>query len=580
MKRFMNSLSDGNPRLLLAPILQNLAAGLFRSLPLMLVIMAIYEFIRPLQKGQPPLNLVYIGWITVGIIAALGMQYYFVYKGNVTASIVSFAIGREGRLQFGEHLRKLSLGFFKTRDRGEVASLLLQDFSRKEQIIYNLIPNITGAIALPILIAVVLVFQDWRLALALVSVIPLAGILIYAALQVLSKIGSRMNKSANVASNLLLDYLDGMKAIKLYGRAGSSFKALQAAMQETKLQSIRAEMLAVPLILLSNIVVQSGFILVLLLGSYYFVGGSLSLSVFILFLILSTRFYEPFLQLLMDVTLIRYFQLSMKRIDEVKQLPILSGHLPFPVGKHDIRFEHVGFSYGEQPTLSDITFQVSAGSVTALVGPSGSGKTTITRLLARFWDVQSGQITVDGQDIRMIEPDLLLEHISMVFQEVYLFADTIYNNIALARPEATHEQVMEASQLANCHDFIVAMPDGYDTPVQEGGSTLSGGEKQRISIARALLKNAPILMLDEATASLDPENEWFIQQALEPLLRNKTVIVIAHRLHTIMQADQIIVMKEGRVEECGTHTHLLLKEGAYAKLWDIQQRANGWIIEN
>jgi ATP-binding cassette, subfamily B, bacterial IrtB/YbtQ len=216
----------------------------------------------------------------------------------------------------------------------------------------------------------------------------------------------------------------------------------------------------------------------------------------------------------------------------------------------------------------------------SLVGPSGSGKTTITRLLARFWDVQSGQITVNGQDIRMIEPDLLLEHISMVFQEVYLFADTIYYNIALARPDATYEQVMEASQLANCHDFIVAMPDGYDTLVQEGGSTLSGGEKQRISIARALLKSAPILLLDEATASLDPENEWFIQQALEPLLRNKTVIVIAHRLHTIMQADQIIVMKEGRVEECGTHTQLLLKEGAYAKLWDIQKKANGWIIEN
>jgi ATP-binding cassette subfamily B protein len=328
---------------------------------------------------------------------------------------------------------------------------------------------------------------------------------------------------------------------------------------------------------LASFVLNAGLTLVMLLGYQRIGAGTLPLPVYVMFLILVPRVYEPLFHALMFMGELNYMKLGVRRIENLRLTPPLpEPTAPERITDFDIELRNVSFSYHDQPVLRDISVRIPARSLTALVGPSGSGKTTITRLIARFWDVDAGGIRVGGKDIRTLSSDELLSQISMVFQDVYLFHDTIYNNIRVGRPQATSQQIEAAARAARCHEFIERLPEKYHTLAGEGGSSLSGGEKQRISVARAILKDAPIVLLDEATAALDPENEHHIQQAINDLVRNKTVVVIAHRLHTVVQADQIIVMDAGRVVDMGTHTELMARPGLYAALWEEQRRAKNW----
>ena len=312
-----------------------------------------------------------------------------------------------------------------------------------------------------------------------------------------------------------------------------------------------------------------------LCGTYLLLGGELSLLVFVLFLVVGSRVFDPLTSALTNFTEFRYFSIAGGRILSLMDEPVMKGERQSPAAG-DIRFEHVSFAYQDKEVLHDINVTLPKNSLTALVGPSGSGKSTLMKLCARFYDPQKGRILFNEVPMDKINPESLMSRISMVFQDVYLFQDTLRNNIRFGKADATEEEIIAAARKACCHDFIMRLPKGYDTMVGEGGCTLSGGEKQRISIARAILKDAPIILLDEATASLDPENEVEVQKAIDTLVKGRTVIAIAHRLKTIKNANRIIVLDNGQIQEEGTHDELIRKKGLYAHLWDIQESSSGW----
>lgn len=386
-------------------------------------------------------------------------------------------------------------------------------------------------------------------------------------------------ESKNRASNRLEEYLDGIKEIKAYNIGGEKFETMRYAFDEFRKESISLEAKMGPLVMICMLFIRSGLSIMIFVGSYLLVGGTLTLPTFLMFLLIGIKIFEPLAVLLMNYGAIRYSAYSAQRIMDVKDEKIQEGDNE--VVKHvPIIFENVTFGYNPGVNiLHNISFKIQPKTITALVGPSGSGKSTITRLLARFYEIEEGKIMLYNTNINTINPDSLLSDISVVFQDVYLFNDTVLNNIKIGDQEATQEEVEIAAKKACCHNFIEKLPLGYETMVGEGGSTLSQGEKQRISIARALLKDASIVLLDEATSSLDPENENEVQNAINELVKDRTVIIIAHRLKTIQDADNIIVIDEGKLVEQGDHTKLLSNDKLYAKLWYLQENTTGWQIK-
>jgi ATP-binding cassette subfamily B protein len=441
----------------------------------------------------------------------------------------------------------------------------------------HLVPQICGALTMPLLLLVFLAICDWKLAAAAAIVIPVALPLVWIAVRLIDYLGRKQQKARVEAASRMIEYIQGIRLVKAFRLQGEKFDRLKKAFHRLSVDSIRLEGCAGPTLVLAPFVLNTGLTLIMLLGYHRLEAGTLSLPLYVMFLILVPRLYEPLIHALVFIGELNYMKLGVQRIENLRTTQLLSEpDTPAHIEHFGIDLSHVTFSYRGHPVLRDVSFSMPARSLTALVGPSGSGKTTITRLITRFWDVDEGGVRIGGKDIHALSSDDLLSHISMVFQDVYLFQDTIYNNIRLGRPEATPEQIEAAARAACCHDFIEQLPEKYQTMVGEGGSTLSGGEKQRISIARAILKDAPIVLLDEATAALDPENEHFIQGAINDLVRNKTVVVIAHRLHTIVGADQIVVLDAGEVVDTGTHAELLARPGLYATLWEEQQRMKSW----
>ena len=360
--------------------------------------------------------------------------------------------------------------------------------------------------------------------------------------------------------------------MKAYNLIGDRFVRLRDAFAELRRACIRQEALLGPFVLLSITIVRAGLTMMVLCGTYLLLGGELSLLVFVLFLVVGSRVFDPLTSALTNFTEFRYFSIAILTL---MNEPEMKGERQSPEAG-DIRFEHVSFSYQDKEVLHDISMTFTENSLTALVGPSGSGKSTVMKLCARFYDPQKGRIFFNGVPTDEINPESLMNHITMVFQDVYLFQDTIRNNIRFGKTDATEEEIIAAARKACCHDFIMRLPQGYDTMVGEGGCTLSGGEKQRISIARAILKDARIILLDEATASLDPENEAEVQKAIDTLIKGRTVIAIAHRLKTVKNADRIIVMDNGQIKEEGTHETLMQADGLYTRLWNIQEHISGW----
>lgn len=578
LKEWLCMMTLGQPRRYLRLMLWCLFDSTVMSLPYGIMLGAVYYLLVPLAQPGAALPKTAL-WLLAGGLLAQFTAYFFIrQKTYMDASTGYAGIIKDSRLILGEHLRRLSMGFYSARDAGDLSTVLLRDCQTVGDLSQQMLPQAAVILIRFALAAVLLAAFDWRMTLALFFVIPLALPFAFLSLRRMGQVSERLQRAQQETAAGILEYVSGIRTLRAFHMAGTQFENLKRSFERERSAAICMETgAAAPVSMLGRFVLSCGIGIVMLAGAFLTVRGELKPYDYLAFLILTLTIYEPVMTLF---AFIADFSRTSRSGERIRDL-FAEQPLPEPeIGKipqgTDLSFEHVSFDYGEKEVLCNLSLHFPAKSVTALVGPSGSGKSTVIRLAARFWDVTGGAVRLGGVDVREMKMEEVLGRMSVVFQDVYLFHDSIEANIRMGKPEAGMEEIIKAAKAAACHDFIMALPDGYQTVVGEGGCTLSGGEKQRISIARALLKDAPIVLLDEATASLDAENEVLIQQAVSALVAEKTVIVIAHRLWSIMSADHIIVLDKGRVAEQGTHEELLAAGGIYADLWEKQSRAAGW----
>ena len=480
------------------------------------------------------------------------------------------------RLSLAERLRKLPLGYFGKRDLADLTETIMGDVNRMEHVWSHVLGYLYGAYISTAIIAVCLFVYDWRLAIACLWGVPVAFGLLFGSRRLAARNAQRTKKAAVRVSDGIQEALENVREIRATNQEERYLNGLNQKIDEHERVTIQGELGTGLFVNAASVIMRLGVATTILTGANLILSGSIDFMLLFLFLLVITRVYAPFDQSLALIAEMFVSQVSADRMNEIYDTPTAEGTETFEPKGHDIVFDHVGFSYDEKEVLHDVSFTAKEGEVTALVGPSGSGKSTCARLAARLWDISKGVIRVGGVDISTVDPEALLRDYSMVFQDVVLFDDTVMENIRLGRRGATDEEVLAAAKAANCDEFVHRLPQGYNTPIGENGAKLSGGERQRISIARALLKDAPIVLLDEATASLDVENETKVQGALSRLLAGKTVLVIAHRMRTVEAADKIVVLADGRVAEEGTPAELMAQNGLYRRMVELQRQSAGW----
>ena len=495
--------------------------------------------------------------------------------------ITSSDVAHDIRLGLAKQLRRMPLQELNRRRSGDLNMVMSGSVGEIVMWIGSLATLVIQTIVAPLIIVLVTLFVDWRLALALLVTFPLA-VPVYRYMRTLTKAIFRETAAADAeTASRVVEYVQGLPVLRATKQVGERSQRLQAALKhQYKVQVKGLRLSSLPTISMATLV-EVGILVVIGLGVQFILQGSLSIPALFALIVIAMRFSEPLAQLIGYASVFDLMEIGLERIEAIMSIPPLPINVPSTqLNDFDIAFDQVSFRYAEQIewALRGVSFQLPARSFTALVGPSGSGKTTITRLISRFADVQTGSIRIGGVDVKQVEPAELMRSISIVFQDVYLFDDTILNNIRMPKPNATDADVEAAARAANCHEFISRLPNGYETRIGEIGGALSGGERQRISIARAMLKDAPIVLLDEPTSALDTESEVAVQDAINRLVVDKTVIVIAHRLSTVVGADLILVLADGQVIEQGTHRELLAQRGRYAVMWTMQQQSQGWRI--
>ena len=536
-----------------------------------------YGLMGTLTDGAPlPGPALFLGLVIAFVILSFvtHLQQYHATYGLVYNEVKST------RLSLAERLRKLPLGYFGKRDLADLTETLMGDVNRMEHVWSHVLGYLYGAYISTAIIAVCLLVYDWRLTIACLWGVPVAFGLLFGTRKISARASERTKQAAVRVSDGIQEALENIREIRATNQEARYLAGLNQKIDDHEKVTIQGELGTGIFVNAASVIMRLGVATTILVGASLILSGQIDFMLLFLFLLVITRVYAPFDQSLALIAEMFVSQVSADRMNEIYDTPIAEGTERFQPKGHDIVFDHVGFAYDKKKVLDGVSFTAREGEVTALVGPSGSGKSTCARLAARLWDVTEGTIRVGGVDISTVDPEALLTDYSMVFQDVVLFDDTVMENIRLGKRGATDEEVRAAAEAANCGEFIRRLPQGYDTPIGENGAKLSGGERQRISIARALLKNAPIVLLDEATASLDVENETKVQGALSRLLAGKTVLVIAHRMRTVAGADHIVVLENGHVAEQGTPAELMERGGLYRRMVELQSESARWKLNS
>ena len=554
---------------------KSVAVGFLNAVLQMFQVAAIYFVIRALTGGAQ-------GGKTAWI--ALVCELIAIFGGAVSASFskmlqthAGYFMAADRRIAIADRLKSVPMGFFNANSLGQVSGVCTTVVGSIESMVPMVLVNILGGLITTAVFAVLILAFDWRIGL-----IVLAGIALYLlAVSAMEKksvaIAGDMQLSQTALIEAVLETVQGMSVVKSFNLTGKGDKKLQDALEYNRRSNVKVAELLTPYTALQEAVLQVASVGMMLAAVLLWAAGSMSLANALMVLVMSFLVFNQIKAFGMGVSMLRLAASAIDRTVETENMPRMDENgKDIRPENHDIVFDHVSFSYEKKPILRDVSVTLPDKTTTAVVGPSGSGKTTFCNLIARFWDVDGGSVKIGGHDVRNYTLESLMDQISVVFQDVYLFADTIENNIKFGRPDATHEQVVAAAKAACCDDFIESLPDGYNTVIGEGGASLSGGEKQRVSIARAMLKNAPIVILDEATANVDPENEDRLQKTIEALTRDKTIIMIAHRLKTIRHADQILVVDKGQIVQRGTHEELAAQDGIYRRFIATREEAADW----
>lgn len=573
MKQYMKNkfaLSDQGAK----DMILGIVSVVMQNLALMFPVSLLYRFTGEYMEGE-----IHAGFYLGGIVLCLALialtsiwQYNTAYRATYTESSAR-------RISLAEKLRRLPLSFFAKKDLADLTSTIMSDAETLEHAGSHQIPQFYGSILSTLIICIGLFFIQWKMALAAIWPIPIALVIVLTSRRVQKHFVKKQRAAQIDLNESVQEFIETSRDLKSNNAENEYLKGLDEKINSLEKRAIGSELGTAMFVVSAQMLLKFGIGTVVLVGGSMLIAGHLSVMQFLCFLLVASRLYEPMSSTLINLAMINALQVNVDRMNEINSTREQTGSTDFEPKGYDIVFDHVGFAYEDGKTvLSDVSFTAKQGEVTALVGPSGGGKTSVSRLAARFWDTDKGRITVGGVDVNRVDPETLLGAFSIVFQDVTLFNNTVMENIRVGRKDATDEEVLRAAKLANCDEFVKALPNGYETVIGENGSELSGGERQRISIARAFLKDAPIILLDEATASLDVENETKVQMALSRLIKDKTVMVIAHRMRTVAGANKVVVLSGGRVAEQGAPKDLMEHGGIFADMVRLQTEGQNWSI--
>lgn len=559
-------------------LVKGCVACFFQYLSLMIPVALLYYLVSDLMNGDAGYRKdFYIGGCVVCVILIL-VTTWFQYNGTFFATYIESGVRR---ISIAEKLRKLPLSYFGKRDLADLTSTIMNDSAVLETAFSHFIPELVGSVASTTIVALGLFAFDVKMALATLWVLPVSFAIVLSSSKLQQKLGRKQMDAKMACADGIQECIETVQDLKSNNAENEYLKGLFKKVDNVEKRMIVSEFGNAAFVVSASLVLKLGIASVALTGAYLLTRGELDVLTFFMFLLVASRLYDPLQGALQNLAAIISTKTNIARMKEILDHDVQTGSEKLTNKGYDIEFDHVKFAYDTSETvLEDVSFTAKQGEVTALVGPSGGGKTTVSRLAARFWDASSGKITVGGMDVSKIDPEKLFSLYSIVFQDVTLFNNTIMENIRIGRKDATDEEVIAAAKLANCDEFAMKLPDKWNSMIGENGCELSGGERQRISIARAFLKNAPVILLDEATSSLDVENETLIQSALSRLIKDKTVMVIAHRMRTVAGADKIVVLSDGKVSETGTPDELMKKDGIFAHMSKLQTQGQNWSLEN
>lgn len=559
-------------------LVKGCVACFFQYLSLMVPIALLYYLVSDLMNGDAGYRKwFYIGGCVICVILIL-VTTWFQYNGTFFATYIESGVRR---ISIAEKLRKLPLSYFGKKDLADLTSTIMNDSAVLETAFSHFIPELVGSVASTTIVALGLFAFDVKMAFAALWVLPVSFAIVLSSSKLQQKLGRKQMDAKMACADGIQECIETVQDLKSNNAENEYLKGLFKKVDNVEKRMIVSEFGNAAFVVSASLVLKLGIASVALTGAYLLTRGELDVLTFFIFLLVASRLYDPLQGALQNLAAIVSTKTNIARMKEILDHDVQTGSEKLTNKGYDIQFDHVKFAYDTSETvLEDVSFTAKQGEVTALVGPSGGGKTTVSRLAARFWDASSGKITVGGMDVSKIDPEKLFSLYSIVFQDVTLFNNTIMENIRIGRKDATDEEVIAAAKLANCEEFAMKLPDKWNSMIGENGCELSGGERQRISIARAFLKNAPVILLDEATSSLDVENETLIQSALSRLIKDKTVMVIAHRMRTVAGADKIVVLSDGKVVETGTPNELMKKDGIFAHMLKLQTQGQNWNLEN